>query len=120
MNDLKLRLEINFENDRSNLITLLEEMENFKHEQLMRPSPSMSYRQRPRLRGEIRSLMRAIHNTTNPPTQPQYERIKSLGEELDQHLTTMRKMEGKIEVINEQKASTPQIILKGNSIRSHF
>lgn len=120
LNDLKLRLEINSENDRSNLITLLEEMENFKHEQLMRPSPSMSYRQRPRLRGEMRSLMRAIHNTTNPPTQPQYERIKSLREELDQHLTTMRKMEGKIEVINEQKASTPQIILKGNSIRSHF
>ena len=49
VNDLKLRLQITSKNDRSDLIALLEEMENFKHKQLMRPSPSMSYRQGPRL-----------------------------------------------------------------------
>ena len=49
-----------------------------KFEFLMRPPPSMTYRQKPRLREEIRSLMSAIDNTTNPPTAtnaPQIERI---------------------------------------------
>ncbi|MCH8963022.1 MAG: hypothetical protein IH820_17345, partial [Bacteroidetes bacterium] len=44
----------------------LEEIETFRNE-LKRPPPAMSYRQRPRLRAEIRSLMFAINGATARP-----------------------------------------------------
>ena len=72
---------------------------------------SMNYRQRPRLREEIRSLMRAIDNTTNPPKIPQLERIESLKAELIQHQKTMETMEVQVKKINTSHSSIPQIIL---------
>ena len=114
LDDLKIKLNSNSSRDNSDLISLSKKIVDFKDEELMRPPPSMSYRQRPRLRGEIRSLMRAIDNTTNSPTIPQLERIESLAEELNQHKTMMNEMELRINEINESNASLPQIILKGN------
>ena len=114
LDDLKMKLNSNSSSDNADLISLSKKIADFKDEELMRPPPSMSYRQRPRLRGEIRSLMRAIDNTTNSPTVPQLERIESLAEELNQHKTMMNDMESRINEINESNASLPQIILKGN------
>ena len=114
LDDLKIKLNSNSSRDNSDLISLSKKIVDFKDEELMRPPPSMSYRQRPRLRGEIRSLMRAIDNTTNSPTIPQLERIESLAEELNQYKTMMNEMELRINEINESNASLPQIILKGN------
>ena len=70
----------------------------------MRPPPSMGYRQRPRLREEIRSLMRAIDNTTNPPTIPQLERIESLKLELNNHQMEMKNFEKSVNQINKSNA----------------
>jgi hypothetical protein len=114
LDDLKVKLNSNSSSNNADLISLSKKIADFKDEELMRPPPSMSYRQRPRLRGEIRSLMRAIDNTTNSPTVPQIERIESLAEELNQHKTMMNDMESRINEINESNASLPQIILKGN------
>ena len=72
----------------------------------------MGYRQRPRLREEIKSLMNAIDNTTNPPTIPQLERIKSLKDEFNNHQMEMKAFEKSINEINSSNASLPQIILR--------
>ena len=65
-----------------------------------------------KLREEIKSLMRAIDNTTNPPTVPQLERIESLKEELNNHQKEMKDIEKIINEINSSNASLPQIILR--------
>jgi photosystem II stability/assembly factor-like uncharacterized protein len=91
--------------------TTHKELKAYKGDHLMRPPPSMNYRQRPRLREEIRSLMSAIDNTTNPPTLPQLERIKSLKAEFNSHKDRMKEVETSILEINTTTASTPQIIL---------
>jgi len=72
----------------------------------------MGYRQRPRLREEIKSLMNAIDNTTNSPTIPQLERIKSLKDEFNNHQMEMKAFEKSINEINSSNASLPQIILR--------
>ena len=96
--------------------TSLEKLHNdivlFKDEHMMRPPPSMTYRQRPRLRGEIRSLMRAVDNTTNPPTIPQQERVKSLEAELREHQQTWKGIKMEIQKFNTTNKSLPQIIIK--------
>ena len=114
LDDLKMKLNSNSSSDNADLISLSKKIADFKDEELMRPPPSMSKSQSPRVRGEIRSLMRAIDNTTSSPTVPQLERIESLAEELNQHKTMMNDMESRINEINESNASLPQIILKGN------
>ena len=81
-----------------------------KFEFLMRPPPSMTYRQKPRLREEIRSLMSAIDNTTNPPTAPQIERIASLIKEVDEQEETILSNESELLNLNRKLSSLPQII----------
>jgi hypothetical protein len=108
---LNEKLESNA-NTKSLVSTTHQELVAYKEEHLMRPPPSMNYRQRPRLREEIRSLMRAIDNTTNPPTLPQLDRIKSLTEELNSHQQRMKDFEARLLEINTATASTPQIIIK--------
>jgi photosystem II stability/assembly factor-like uncharacterized protein len=97
--------------DHTSLEKLHKNITAFKDEHMMRPPPSMNYRQRPRLREEIRSLMRAIDNTTNPPTQPQQERIISLDAELRQHEQMWKDTEMEIQKINTANESIPQIII---------
>jgi hypothetical protein len=55
--------------------------------------------------------MRAIDNTTNPPTQPQQERIISLDAELKQHEQMWKDTEMEIQKINTANESIPQIII---------
>ena len=81
-----------------------------KFEFLMRPPPSMTYRQKPRLREEIRSLMSAIDNTTNPPTAPQIERIVSLIKEVDEQEETILSNESELLNLNRKLSSLPQIL----------
>ena len=56
--------------------------------------------------------MRAIDNTTNPPTIPQLERIESLKVELNNHQMEMKNFEKTVNKINNSNASLPQIILR--------
>ena len=81
-----------------------------KYDFLMRPPPSMTYRQRPRLREEIRSLMSAIDNTTNPPTAPQIDRIASLIKEVDEQEEIILSNESELLNLNRKLSSLPQIL----------
>ena len=107
----RTKFESNSKN-KSQIIDTHDKLSTYKDEHLMRPPPSMGYRQRPRLREEIRSLMRAIDNTTNPPTIPQLERIESLKLELNNHQMEMKNFEKSVNQINKSNASLPQIILR--------
>ena len=81
--------------------------------ELQRPPPGMSYRQRPRLRGEIRSLMYAIDGATAAPTTSQLGRVKELQAE-----TRMREKEvemllnTRIAEINEKVGTLPQLSVR--------
>ena len=84
---------------------------SFLNETLKRPSPAMNYRQRPRLREEIRSLMRAIDNTTNPPTIAQNKRTTSLESEVKEAQKLLAEIKEKVKAINKTSSQIPTIIL---------
>ena len=108
---LAIKLRVVSSKDLPKLERLLNKIKTFKDDHLMRPPPSMGYRQKPRLKEEIKTLMRAIDNTTNPPTIPQQERIKSLKQELDVHLRKMEDFKVSINQISSSHSSLPQIIM---------
>ena len=77
---------------------------------LKRPPPSMTYRQRPRLREEIRSLMRAVNGAFAKPTEPQISRLAQLkGEVNDAKAVLNGIVNGEIKEINSKTQSIPQI-----------
>ncbi|UOY06347.1 hypothetical protein L0P88_20795 [Muricauda sp. SCSIO 64092] len=77
---------------------------------LKRPPPSMTYRQRPRLREEIRSLMRAVNGATAKPTQPQVSRLAQLKEEVSEASGKLNKIiTTDIKGINAKTENIPQI-----------
>lgn len=77
---------------------------------LKRPPPSMTYRQRPRLREEIRSLMRAVNGATAKPTQPQVSRSAQLKEEVSVASGKLNKIiSTDIKGINAKTENIPQI-----------
>ena len=108
---LAIKLKVVSSKDLPKLERLHNKIKIFKDDHLMRPPPSMGYRQKPRLKEEIKTLMRAIDNTTNPPTIPQQERIKSLKQELDVHLRKMEDFKVSINQISSSHSSLPQIIM---------
>ena len=108
---LVIKLKVLSSKDLPKLERLHNKIKTFKDDHLMRPPPSMGYRQKPRLKEEIKTLMRAIDNTTNPPTIPQQERIKSLKQELDVHLRKMEDFKVSINQISSSHSSLPQIIM---------
>ena len=108
---LAIKLKVVSSKDLPKLERLHNKIKTFKDDHLMRPPPSMGYRQKPRLKEEIKTLMRAIDNTTNPPTIPQQERIKSLKRELDVHLRKMEDFKVSINQISSSHSSLPQIIM---------
>jgi photosystem II stability/assembly factor-like uncharacterized protein len=78
---------------------------------LKRPPPAMNYRIKPRLREEIRTLMRAINTPVNAPTEPQQLRLAQLREELahaEQAYAGL--MDGPIAAINARFSELPQIV----------
>ena len=108
---LAIKLKLVSSKDLPKLERLHNKIKTFKDDHLTRPPPSMGYRQKPRLKEEIKTLMRAIDNTTNPPTIPQQERIKSLKQELDVHLRKMEDFKVSINQISSSHSSLPQIIM---------
>ena len=89
----------------------LEEIEVFRNE-LKRPPPAMSYRQRPRLREEIRSLMFAINGATARPTTPQLGRLTELQEETAQAVDAYNRLVStRIATINEMVREVPQVVV---------
>ncbi|MFQ5568164.1 MAG: hypothetical protein ACE5G0_00730 [Rhodothermales bacterium] len=89
----------------------LQEIKAFRSE-LQRPPPGMSYRQRPRLREEIRSLMSAVNGATAPPTMPQRQRLEALQEETAQAVEAYhRLLSTQIANINTLVRDVPQVII---------
>ena len=78
-----------------------------------RPPPNMGYRQRPRLREEIRSLMFAIGNAPSKPTASQLERVVSLQEETSSAVNEFQEFVSRdIERINQLAGPMPQVTYK--------
>ena len=110
LEDLIKKLNDESSEDTKDAMKIHKKIVEHKFEFLMRPPPSMTYRQKPRLREEIRSLMSAIDNTTNPPTAPQIERIASLIKEVDEQEETILSNESELLNLNRKLSSLPQII----------
>ena len=89
----------------------LQEIETYRNE-LKRPPPAMSYRQRPRLREEIRSLMFAINGATARPTTPQLGRLTELQKETTQAVNAYNRLvTTRIATINEMVREVPQVVV---------
>ncbi|MEM1188605.1 MAG: hypothetical protein AAGI72_08770 [Pseudomonadota bacterium] len=79
---------------------------------LTRPAPAMSYRVKPRLRDELRSLMGAINGAVNAPTVPQSARIEQLKEEkAEAEAAYDALMNGAVAEINTRASSLPQVLV---------
>lgn len=101
--------------DASDAITSIDdaltEISAFRDE-LKRPPPSMTYRQRPRLREEIRSLMYSIGGAAARPSEPQLLRIEELDEETVQAMGAYdRLVNTRIAAINDMMKQVPQIVI---------
>lgn len=80
-------------------------------DELQRPPPNMGYRQKPRLREEIRSLMYSIGEVSARPTKPQQNRIIQIGEEAKVIFDTFDTfILNDIKKINSQLEGKPTVI----------
>jgi hypothetical protein len=79
---------------------------------LTRPAPAMMYRDKPRLREEVRTLMRNIDGAVNAPTVPQSVRLAQLSDETKEAGAAYKKlMEGAVAEINSRVDSLPHILI---------
>ena len=89
----------------------LAEITEFRDE-LRRPPPNMTYRQRPRLREEIRSLMFSIGGAEARPSEPQWLRISELEEETAQANEAYERLNtSRIAPINNMMRAMPQVVV---------
>ena len=85
----------------------------FRNDELKRPVDGLSYRQRPRLREEIRSLTRAIDGTTARPTDPQMLRLSELRDETDAVVNRYNSIiSNEVAEINDMFRNFPQVSIK--------
>ena len=92
------------------IASVTKQITEFQDDILKRPPPAMNYRQRPRLREEIRSLMRAVNGAVAKPTQPQYARLTQLKGEVNAAQNTLNQIETTgIQKINDKAKNIPQI-----------
>ena len=90
----------------------IDSLEAVTAEYLRRPPPRMTYRQRPRVSEEIRSLMFAIGGVTARPTEPQVTRMRQLRDEADSALVALdRIIDGQIRPLNQRLGSYPRIMV---------
>ena len=93
------------------LETALKELGSFLVEDLRRPPPGMGYRQRPRLREELRSLFSAIDGAPGPPTQPQLLRLGELEKETTEAVEQLEQlMKDRVQPFNRQLKDLPAVI----------
>ena len=78
-----------------------------------KPTPSMMYRQQPRIREELQSLGFAIGGTIAPPTEPQKLRLEELKSETAQLVAEANAILKGVAAINEQLKERPAIVLGG-------
>ena len=79
-----------------------------------RPPPNMGYRQKPRLREEIRSLLYAIDGAPAKPTAAQQQRVVALQEETAEAVQAFEK------VVSEEIAKLNMLVQEVPSIQSRL
>ena len=94
-----------------------EKLSGLQDDILKRPPPSMGYRQRPRLREEIRSLSRAINGATSKPTQPQLSRLDQLRGEVNEAQSILDQIiANDIQKVNQKAKNVPPITVGKKSL----
>ena len=89
----------------------LEEIEAFK-DWLTYPPPRMGYRQRPRLREELRSLMRSITSMASRPTEAEMVRLGELQVETAEAVAAFNQMlDTTIHELNNNAGQFPRIMI---------
>ncbi len=86
---------------------------------LRRPPPNMGYRQRPRVREEVRSLTRSISGVEAPPTDPQMLRLREVHTEAQEAIDAVWQVwNTTIRQLNERLGPDgPRIIVDESKIR---
>lgn len=98
---------------RNEINEAIKRIAEFTDEVLRRPPPNMNYRQKPRLREEISSLMYAIDGATARPTTQQIGRAESLNAETQETSNQFEKiMSDEIVKLNNKMKGLDQILLK--------
>lgn len=90
----------------------IKKLTEYLDETLRRPPPNMNYRQRPRLREEISSLMRAIDGATAKPSTQQSNRATQLTQETQDASNTLERILEDVSKINDKVKDMPQIVIK--------
>ena len=118
LHELKQKLEQGGSADKTLIDAIgaaMKRISDLQDDILKRPPPAMTYRQRPRLREEIRSVMRAVNGATAKPTQPQVDRTAQLKGELNAAQNTLNSIKNTdIKTINDKAANIPQISVGGS------
>lgn len=79
----------------------------------LRPPPRMNYRQRPRLREELFSLMRSVTGAASRPTEGEIMRLRELEEESNELMVELNHLlDERIAEINRLAGAEPRIIVR--------
>ena len=91
----------------------IKKMEEYMDDVLRRPPPNMNYRQRPRLKEEIRSLMYAVDGATARPSTQQTNRSTELNRETQDASNQLEQIVTEyVDKINDKLKNMPQIVVK--------
>ncbi|MFZ1806662.1 MAG: hypothetical protein WAU36_05545 [Cyclobacteriaceae bacterium] len=91
----------------------IKKMEEYMDDVLRRPPPNMNYRQRPRLKEEIRSLMYAVDGATARPSTQQSNRSTELNRETQDASNELERIITEyVDKINDKLKNMPQIVVK--------
>ncbi len=89
----------------------LDAVKTLRDDDIVRPYPSMGYRQYPRIREEIQSVSGAVTRAFARPTEGQAIRTKELGEELDKAIATLNRIQTEqVGKVNELMKASPFIV----------
>lgn len=91
----------------------IKKLQSFTDDVLRRPPPNMNYRQRPRLREEIGSLMYAVDGATARPSTQQSNRSVELDREAGEAASQLERiLSDDVQKINDKVKNMPQIVVK--------
>jgi hypothetical protein len=91
----------------------IETLQKFRDEDLARPLPGLGYRQYPRLREDVQSLVSYLGRGVRAPNDGEVARMKDLTAQVDQAVTKVNAIIAKdVAAINEAMKSAPRIAVE--------
>jgi photosystem II stability/assembly factor-like uncharacterized protein len=98
---------------RAQVAKALAGLKAFKDDELVRPIPGLGYRQYPRLREDVQSLVGYINRGLRAPNEGEKVRLKDLtGEVVKAEAKLNAVIAGEIAVINEAMKSVPHVVIQ--------